>query len=37
VDEIGFQTEYGRRSAPLADTTDAKAAGEGRAAAPAAH
>ena len=35
VDEIGFHTEYGRRSALLAYITDASTAGEGRTTAPA--
>jgi hypothetical protein len=35
VDEIGFRTEYGRRSALLAYSTDANTADAGRAAAPA--
>jgi hypothetical protein len=35
VDEIGFQSEYGRRSTLLAYITDANRAGAGRTAAPA--
>jgi hypothetical protein len=35
VDEIDFQTEYGRRSTLLAYVTDANTAGAGRAASPA--